>query len=458
MKIKGINTIEVIFTFLIPLFLIISICSCSNADKSTKETNKVEQIKYSSHLNWLGHYNADEKSRHRLIKEVEREFKLRNQEIELKLTFPKELYTNENQADSIASFIKTGTYKFDIIEMDPAWYQAIGQKLKNPDWGRKYLVDFSAFDWFKESHKEIIYYNKQIKESTGNIMPSPYIEGIYFSLWMNTKVLSQIGGTLKQFGMNTNDIHDLLNKIKLYNEKTGSRIQLFDLERGYSSIYDLSKMLFMSAYFGETDKEGDRAAGLKALKRVAEEFEYLHQQTQIKVPPIRWQFYGKCFKDTALMCIFPSWVFNLWQSADSIEALKMVPCELPIFEHDSKYYPGFFQGVFGVMKNSPNVDNAIKLMKYMCSESVAKRWSIYTKTPTGIKTKINSSDFDQNDYDKFYNYINKKYPKTLMDFDPLGVAFGSKYNSKYSDYLNSLYKVLEGEMSAKEYMSLFQKI
>jgi len=131
---------------------------------------------------------------------------------------------------------------------------------------------------------------------------------------------------------------------------------------------------------------------------------------------------------------------------------------LPIFEHDSKYYPGFFQGVFGVMKNSPNVDNAIKLMKYMCSESVAKRWSIYTKTPTGIKTKINSSDFDQNDYDKFYNYINKKYPKTLMDFDPLSVAFGSKYNSKYYDYLNNLYKVLEGEISAKEYMLLFQRI
>jgi ABC-type glycerol-3-phosphate transport system substrate-binding protein len=174
---------------------------------------------------------------------------------------------------------------------------------------------------------------------------------------------------------------------------------------------------------------------------------------------MRWQFTkGKCFNDTALFCVFPSWVFNLWQSADSIKALKMVPCELPIFEHDSKYYPGFFQGVFGVMKNSPNVDNAVKLMRYMCSESVAKRWAIYTKTPTGIKTRISSSDFDQNNYDKFYNYINKKYAKTLLDFDPLVIAFGPNYNPKYASYFDQLYKVLEGEMTANEFMSLFEKI
>src|ERR1035437_2500590 len=357
-KIMKIKRVSILLSdtckFLITMFLIISICSCNNLDKSDQKINKIDEVKYSAHLNWMGHYYLDEKSRHRLIKEVEREFRVRNQEIDLKLDFAQELYKGwDEQNVAIVSMMETGNYKYDIVDMDPSRYSNIGTKLRDPDWAHKYLVDFSEFDWFKESHKSIIYSNKQIRESTGNLMPAPYLEGIYISLWVNTKVLSQIGGTLKQFGINMNDIHDLLNKIKAYNKKNGSKIELFDLERGYSSFHDLARMLFISAYFGLTDEEGNRDVGLKAIKRVAEEMEYLQQQTQMKVPSTNWNFSTNViFKDKALMCILPSWAIGKWQSVDSLEILKMVPCELPIFEHDSKYYPGFFQGVFGVMKKS----------------------------------------------------------------------------------------------------------
>jgi len=90
---------------------------------------------------------------------------------------------------------------------------------------------------------------------------------------------------------------------------------------------------------------------------------------------------------------------------------------------------------------------------------VAERWLMYSKSPTGLNTRITSSDFDQNYYDKFYNYINKKYPNSIWDFDPMIIAFGAKYNSKSTDRFNdNLYKVLFGEITAKEYMLKFQKL
>jgi len=409
----------------------------------------------------MGHYEPSEKSRHRLIKEVEREFKLRNQEIELKLVFASQIFKGwEEQNEYIASMIKSGDYKYDIIEMEPNRYWAIGRLLKDPDWGEKYLVDFSVMDWFKERHQSFIYSNNLIRIKTSNIMTCPYLEGVYGTLWINTKVLAKIGGSLKQFNLTIKDIHDLINKLKIYNESAKDKIAFIDVERGYNSIFDLSRVLFLSAYFGETEKEGNMDAALKALKRVAEEFEYLQQQTHLS-NPVMWGdiSHKPIMNDKALMASFPTYAFIAWQSLDSADVLKIVPCELPIFEHNSKYYPGYYQGAFGVMKNSTNVENSIKLIKYLCSESVAERWLMYSKSPTGLKTRITSSEFDQNNYDRFYDYINKKYTNTIYDFDPMIIAFGAKYNSKYTNlFYDDIYKVLFGEMTAKEYISKFQKL
>jgi hypothetical protein len=424
-----------------------------------KKNNSVDEVKYKSQLNWMGHYEANEKSRHKLIKEVEREFRLRNQEIELKLVFPSQIFKNWNeQTDYLASMVKSGDYKYDIIEMEPNRYRQIGGLLNDPDWGEKYLVDFSEMDWFKERHQSFIFSNNLFRIATSKIMPCPYLEGVYGTLWINTKVLAKIGGSLKQFNLTINDIHDLINKLKIYNESAKDKIAFIDVERGYNSCYDLSRVLFMSAYFGETEDEGNMKAGIKALKRVAEEFEYLQQQTHLS-NPVMWGDLSlkPIMDDKSLMAAFPTYAFITWQSRDSADVLKIVPCELPIFEHGTKYYPGYYQGAFGVMKKSPNVENSIKLIKYLCSESVAERWLMYSKSPTGLKTRITSSAFDQNNYDRFYNYIDKKYVNTIYDFDPLIIAFGAKYNGKYYGHFGDLYKVLFGEMTAKEYMSQFQK-
>ncbi len=439
---------------------IISTSSCTDSKISDKKTASIGEVNYKSQLRWMGHYEPAEKSLHKLIKEVEREFRLRNQEIELKLVFPSQLFKGWNeQTEYLASMVKSGDYKYDIIEMEPNRYRAIGSILNDPDWGEKYLVDFTDMDWFKERHKNFIYNNNLLRISTSKIMPCPYLEGIYGTLWINTKVLAKIGGSLKQFNLTIADIHDLINKLKKYNESNNDKISLIDVEKGYNSIYDLSRVLFLSAYFGETAEEGNVNAGIKALTRVAEEFEYLQQQTHLSNPVM----YGDISKkpimdDKALMASFPTYAFIAWQSRDSVDVLKIIPCELPIFEHDSKYYPGYYQGTFGVMKNSPNVDNAIKLIKYLCSESVAERYMMYSKSPTGLKTRITSSDFDQNNYDKYYNYIDKKYVNKIYDFNPLPIAFGAKYNRKYDEHFNDLYKVLYGEMTAKEYMTKFHKL
>jgi ABC-type glycerol-3-phosphate transport system substrate-binding protein len=397
----GVNTgkglvhdfLAITYIFYTIVFFITSTSSCNDSKISDKKNNRIDDVKYKSKLTWMGHYEPSEKSRHRLIKEVEREFRLRNQEIELKLVFPSQIFKGwEEQNEYIASMVKSGDYKYDIIEMEPNRYWAIGRLLNDPDWGEKYLVDFSEMDWFKERHQSFIYSNNLIRIKTSNIMPCPYLEGVYGTLWINTKVLAKIGGSLKQFNLTIKDIHDLLNKLKTYNESAKDKIAFIDVERGYNSIFDLSRVLFLSAYFGETEKEGNMDAALKALKLVVEEFEYLQQQTHLS-NPVMWGdiSHKPIMDDKALMASFPTYAFIAWQSLDSADVLKIVPCELPIFEHNTKYYPGYYQGAFGVMKNSPNVELSIKLIKYLCSESVAERWLMYSKSPTGLKTRITSS-------------------------------------------------------------------
>ena len=268
--------------------------------------------------------------------------------------------------------VKSGNYKFDIIDMEANRYNGIAILLNDWDWGEKYLVDFSKTDWFKERHQSFIFSNNRIRVGTMKIIPGPYIEGVYGTLWVNTKVLAKIGGSLKQFNITIQDLHDLINKLKVYNESAKDKIGFIDVERGYNSMYDLSRVLFMSAYFGETEEEGNANVGNKALKKVAEEFEYLQQQIHL-TNPVWWGDipHKPIIDDKALMAVFPTYAFIAWQGRDSVDALKIVPCELPIFEHSPKYYPGYYMGVFGVMKKSPNVENSIKLIKYLCSESVA---------------------------------------------------------------------------------------
>ena len=71
-----------IIKLLVSIFLIISTTSCNDSKISDKKNNSLDEVKYKSQLNWMGHYYLDEKSRYYLMKEVEREFRLRNEEIE----------------------------------------------------------------------------------------------------------------------------------------------------------------------------------------------------------------------------------------------------------------------------------------------------------------------------------------------------------------------------------------
>lgn len=56
----------------------------------------------------------------------------------------------------IAKMIRSGRIDWDVVWMDPTIYQVVAEELNNPDWGRKYLVDFSEFPDIKAAHQSFL--------------------------------------------------------------------------------------------------------------------------------------------------------------------------------------------------------------------------------------------------------------------------------------------------------------
>ena len=99
----------------------------------------------------MGHWKGEGR-RELLVREVLDEFSFLHSDVEVQLTFASDLMPGTYQkgaAELIAGMIRNGEYTFDVIWLDPLTYtNYVAEDLGDPDWGRKYLVDFSTVPGF----------------------------------------------------------------------------------------------------------------------------------------------------------------------------------------------------------------------------------------------------------------------------------------------------------------------
>lgn len=438
------------------IVLTLSLLSCSEDEVSNYKWKSIDPVKYEfkSSLNWMGHWKG-EGQREDLVKEVAREFSFENQKIDVNLQFHNDVLGSgdkEAMANEIVKMIKTNKINWDVVWLDDDIYQLVAIKLNDDKWGAEHLVDFSNVPWFENSQKDFIISDDYYRNQTGGIVPGPYIEGYYYALWFNSELAEKLGLDIKTEEMTADDLLNYAKVVKAYNKKGGEQIGFFY----ESSNWTLSTILFQNLFFSEFNKKGStrKSAMLKTFELFEELSKYDPLISDYK--KLVWEdsqdypLNGKC-----LFYVQGTWMYNLWMSIDAEKTKKMIPAELPVF-NVSETYVGSYTPIFAVMKNSPNKQEGIDLLKYWSTSSIAETWSVYTKSPTGIKGNISNFDYSSDQFEKFQSHISSKYGKNVRYFSDVSYALESLTNTTKESFENDLINVLSGKSSAQEvYNSIY---
>lgn len=411
------------------LFIVSTFCACKEANQKQNNTQKIIQSDETV-LNWMGHW-LNREGKEDLVRKVAREYEFINKGLKVNLKFPQEILKTEDYrgrlTDTIVKMITTGHVTWDIIYMDQGMYSQVANKLKDPKWGSKYLVNFEELDWFAERHKQLVFDIPQYRNSMGGNITGPVLEGFYFGLWYNTIVAEKIGLDIKPLGMTFDDLKDYIHKAQRYNQQASEKIQIMTQDNGANTISSIFNSLVMSELGNFDTAHVDINKGKEALRKGLKAFEELaayepFNKSEVKLDPKEETILsGKC-----LFIGFQSYVYNRWGKIDKERTKNIVPVELPVFKNQGMFYQGTYQCVWGVLQNAPHKNEAINLLKYWCSNDIAEQWLQKTKNPTGIKTRLNTNNFGQDQLDRFNLGIESKYDKNVQTYQLAAMLFGSR--------------------------------
>ncbi len=423
----------------------VGLLGCKHNEKVTEDKSG-NHPRYTDTLNWMGHWKA-RWGKEQMVKQMTRDFELQNQHIKVNMQFPQDIYKSDSYtgrlADSAVKMIQTNKYTWDIIFLDVANYNNIARKLNDQEWGKKYLVNFEEFDWFKASHKPIVFENPQYRNFTGGQIVGPVLEGIYTALWYNKKVADKLGLSIKPENMTFEDFKGYIKAGFDYNKTASRKITLISTEN-QNNVGTLFTNLVISELGNidtvNVDMAKSKAALLKGLKAFEElsvykPMEQVHGTEAITL-----------LDEKSLFTVFQTYAYNRWAKIDSAKSVNLIPAELPGLSKPTAVYPGTYQSVWCVFKNSPHAANAIKAMQFICTNDVAERWLSLTKNPTGLKSRLNSADLAQSSIERFITGLDKKYGKNIQNENLGKILFGRKNQS----VAIPSEAVLKGEISADQ--------
>ncbi len=445
---------------LISTFFVFLACS-----KKTEVPTKVavETFVKSQNVNKLrimGHWYGEGK-KELLVRELVREFSLLNQDLDIELEFPHQIFKFDDEAelyfiecDSIQGMVEKNSWPFDVLFCDQERYKKVGQQINDMQWGKKYLTDFSQEPWFKAAHKDGLFETINFAEKYGGTLPGPIIEGIVNILFVSEDVEQKVGIKVKDFDMTYDDFLSYAKAIYVYNKNTSDKISFFSRQYQFA-IDNLFKQLTMSAlgksvvtsYQEAFDALSDAYEAFEQLAKYDPLVQYVNY-SNLQVDVAQRKLYEKKF----LFNIEPSWMILLWNKLNPDGLKKMRPCEIPSFTGKaSPYYSGFFQVIFVVPKNCANPEAGKRFIKFITSNETADKWVKYSKCPTGLKNTISYTDFGQDKYEKYFRHLQKKYGNNQVDVNLANLLFNTNANIDFH-----YTEVLEGKISASEALRLLK--
>jgi ABC-type glycerol-3-phosphate transport system substrate-binding protein len=435
------------------IFLILSFFSLAFAQHSKKQ------------LNWIGHW-LHEHDREVLVRKVAKEFDFIHPDIKLNLKFPQELMNFRSKPETArfyAQMIRSGNIDWDVIWLDDQIYQYVSEELKDPEWGKKHLVDFCKIKGFKETQKDFILKEPIYREQTGGIIVGPYLEGYSHAIYYNKDVAKKLGIKIKQYGMTFEDLLGYLKAVYDYNRKNRTKIGGIYESKDWISLEILFQYLVKTEIkdYKKAISESFSAKKKKAFFKTLKAFETLGKYRPLINSHAKniWHDTRQIvLNDSCLFYINGIWMYNHWMSIDRNKTAKMIPCELPSF-YPVNYYSGGFIPTWAVFKNAPNKESAIKLVLHWSSPQIAEKWTRYTKAPTGVKGNLSSADYGEHPFEQFNAKLAKKYGGNVHFAANTGYLFGEENRLLLKELKNKIIELLEKKTTAKSvYDEIMSKI
>ncbi len=401
-------------------------------------------------LHWMGHWKG-EGLREKLVRDVLDDFTFKNQNIQVQFAFAADMFpskTRDTSAIFIADMIRSGTITWDVIWLDISIYQTVAALLEDPDWGQKYLVDFSKVPGFAETQKPFITKDSNYCRQTGNILTGPYIEGFFYAMWYNTEVADTLGLKICEEEMTVDDLLDYARRVNEYNRTAVAPISVFADFKSSGSFPRLAYNMFLSA---ETETSPEKTDS--AIKQVLETFETLGKRSPLLYsnPNDTWQDAATLLMENkALFVSEPTWRYNALQKDMPHLLQKMRLAQMPGFKKQ-QFYAGGFMPVWAVMKNSPAREAAIQLIRFWSRPEIAEKWIRYTKNPTGIAGNLYDPEYGQ---DIFAEYQRKLSLGRELKPD----VFSLERNDSISSVFESLYPLLNNALTSAEAYLRFKEL
>ena len=415
-----------------------------------------------SELNWVAHWLGEEK-REQLVSEVAKEFRFLYPEVELNITFAKTL-SNEGKnykwksAYNIAEMITSGDTTTDVVFLDAIVYAHVAELLNDPTWGEKHLVDVSDQPWFRQSQKDFILNSPYYKEQTGGLFVGPYIEGFYTFLWQNQETARKVGIELKERQMSLDDFFSYAKQLAEYNQRHNTSIPLIKL-CSWNRLEILFEYLFKSLctdpYFaieGKYHPEKERLF-LETL-RVFEKLSTYQPVLNADHESLKLDDWIVEYLDgDGLFIVAGSYMYSHFLGIYPEKYENAIPVEPPIIKY-SNGIVGDFITTFAIMKDSPNREAALNLLKLWSEPKIADRWVTYTKNPTGLKGHLDTpaSDSGNDVYNRYILDMTSKYSHLPMRYyRALTYIFGDKNPVTPNELRTKLAQILLGKITAQEY-------
>jgi ABC-type glycerol-3-phosphate transport system substrate-binding protein len=252
---------------------------------------------------------------------------------------------------------------------------------------------------------------------------------------------------------------DFLSYVKAvddYNKKNSDYIKPFHEASDWTTVFSIAVSLYVSE-FNNLEEIFDDKISEKKLQIWHKTLKALEQVSAYNFINEDWKTLAWNDINLSLLneeCLFfanGSWMYNIWLESDPSKVMNCVPNEYPTFRpQPSVLYPATYPVMWGVLKSSPNKDEAIKFLLDMTKPTMAENWVRNTKCPTGIKGNLADASFGSDQYENFASHIKKTYgSSTYKISENSSLIFGSEYSLEKNYFM----EVISGELTADEAMA-----
>lgn len=416
-------------------------------------------------IDMQGHWK-DEDRREDFVLETVKEFEIKHPDIKVNIKWNKEFPGGrEGALQATIDQIKSGDIEWDIIWLEPFYYQQIANALGDQEWAKNHLVDFETVPGFKETQKPFILSDPQFRNHMSGVITGPHMEGFYQPFYYNKVLADKIGLKIKEKGMTFDDLLSYFRQVDDYNRENGTDIPILydagDAKGGIGygpSTWNIFQSLFRSEFsdleeIKNTDPSPEKMA---AVRKVLGSLEELGKFKPLIKDYEGLDWFGTRYYILEEEAVFTgagaSWMYTHWMGIDKKKTMNMVPVEMPAYR-PVDHYMGGYNPMFAVMNDSPLRDEAVQLLMAFSTPNIAEKWIRYAKGPSGIKGNISESgseDESADQYDRFISYITQKYGSNVFDSKTVDYVLGKKYKNITMKFCQHLVAVINGKITADE--------